>query len=65
MSLTQEELSTKFVYAKRQPQRSRDASQTDDQGMHIHAGVDGLQAVEGIAFVFIHDHDTGDVAYGS
>lgn len=51
--------------AERKPQRSGDTSETDDQGVHVYAGVDGLQAVEGIAFFLVHDHNTGDVTHWS
>lgn len=65
MPLTQEEFSSKFVYAERQPQRRGDAGEADDQCVHVYAGIDGLETVEGIPFVFVHDHNARDVTDGS
>lgn len=62
--LTQEKFGSKFVYAERQPQWRRDASETNDQGVHVYARVDGLFTVEGIAVVSIHHDDAGHVAHG-
>lgn len=47
---------------QRQPQRRRDASQADDEGVHVDALVDGLAAVEGVAGGLVHHHDAGHVA---
>lgn len=48
---------------QRQPQWGGYAGETDDQGVHVHTRVNGLQTVEGVATSFVDDDDARHVTH--